>query len=458
MFTIPFYNPVFNTSMTSPSALYSAFVSCNYQVVTDSRKVIPGCMYWGLKGETFDGSDFAEKALKAGAACAVVEAGSAGDTGNEKCLPVVDTLLHLQHLAHMHRKQFSIPVIAICGSNGKTTTKELLVSVLKTTFYVHATQGNLNNHIGVPLTLLQLRPEHTVSVIEIGANHLQEVYDLCKITAPTHGIITSIGKDHLEGYGSVENVAASNAELFQYLSEHKGYAWVNAGDPYIRKMNLSGMDGYQFYAGDSLNQVEILELNLGEMSLRIRYHEGKSIFEVKMQISGKHNALNALAVTMIAKTLGVQPDSIVQGLSAYRPDNNRSQVIRKGEKQILLDAYNANPTSVEAAIHVLRSSGSMHNAYILGDMFELGEYALQEHRNILGLALTDATAKIILAGVFFSQIANEFPSERILCFESTEALLKHAAQVKAFLKDVSSMLIKGSRSMKMESVMTLFDE
>jgi len=194
------------------------------------------------------------------------------------------------------------------------------------------------------------------------------------------------------------------------------------------------------------------------MSLRVQYQEGKAALEVTMKISGKHNAWNALAVTMIADTLGLAPAAIQQGLSAYAPDNNRSQVIQRGGKQILLDAYNANPTSVEAAIYALRSSGSVYNAYILGDMFELGDYALSEHRNILALALSDATAKIVLAGTMFTQIAAEFPSERVLCFESTNALMQNAGQVKSFLKEVSALLIKGSRGMKMESVLALFDE
>jgi len=444
--------------MHSISSLYNLLASCDFQIVTDSRKITPGCIYWGLRGEKFDGSAFALQAIHAGAAYAVVEKHSSGDTGNPQCIAVEDSLFHLQQVAHLHRNQFHIPVIAICGSNGKTTTKELLVSVLKNNFQVHYTQGNLNNHIGVPLTLLKMRPEHTISVIEIGANHLQEVYDLCTIACPTHGLICSIGKDHLEGYGSVENVAKSNEELFMYLCENKGFAWVNAGDPYIANMKLEGMAGHISYAGNSNNQAYIEEMRLEGMRLNIKYKNGNANFKVQMHIAGAHNSLNALSVTMIADTFGVPEPSIIVGLSDYVADNNRSQVIRKGDTFILLDAYNANPTSVEAAIRLLQNSGGLSKAYILGDMFELGEYALQEHRNILELVLEDSRAKILVAGPNFSIVAQEYADPRISYFQSTDELIQNALQVQNILSDVKSILIKGSRSMQMERVLSLIPD
>jgi len=439
------------------SELYVLFVRQEFKLITDSRKIEPGCLYLGLSGEKVDGGIYAEQALQAGASYAIINSGIPGIQENDKIIRVENTLLSLQALAAHHRKQFQIPVIAICGSNGKTTTKELIVACLQTEQNVHFTKGNFNNHIGVPLTLLQMRPEHTISVLEIGANHLKEIEDLCVIARPTHGIITSIGKDHLEGYGSIENAAKSNEELLNYLRMHQGFAWIFQDDFYIVQMNITGLKVLT-YGQNTDYTAEISEQYLGGMKVRIQLGKKQESCITNVQLSGRHNLNNILAAAVVAHTFHISLIHICEALSTCSPRNNRSQYIKRGNKEILLDAYNANPSSVEAAIHLIGGFREIKNAVILGDMFELGDFAESEHRKILELALSYPDMKVILAGQWFQKITPDPCPVNLLSFTDAKEIINHATDVLLFLSDRKQILIKGSRGMLMESVLEIFPE
>lgn len=441
--------------MKSISEIYTCLEACQYHLTTDSRKPIPGGIFLALKGERFNGNAYAAAALEAGAAYVVVdEAAGVPRDSDPRYLLVHDGLETLQQLAAFHRARFSIPVIAVCGSNGKTTTKELIVAVLRNKGNVLYTEGNLNNHIGVPLTLLRLRPEHNLAVIEMGANHLQEIADLCEIAQPTHGLITSIGKDHLEGYGSVENVARSNEELFDYLRKTQGFAWINADDAYVNTMRTEGLN-CAYYGKFQPFSGKITEQKLTGMQIQLLSPAHSGGVALHTHLAGRHNLQNLTAAWAVGHTFGVDAPRMAEALSEYQPRNNRSQILEKNGKTILLDAYNANPSSVEAGLDFFFSVPGQHKAVILGDMFELGDYAEAEHLRILEKAIQQEGVKVIACGSHFFHAAGVIAYKNLRTWPDTDRLLQAADEVRAFLQDCDQIMIKGSRGMAMERVTDL---
>ena len=439
--------------MVSLETIYAHFKSCGYQFTTDSRKIIPGGLFLALKGERFNGNAFASKALEEGASFVIVdEEAYMPKQGDERYLLVEDGLKTLQHLATLHRNSFKIPVIGVCGSNGKTTTKELIVAVLSQKYEVLFTEGNLNNHIGVPLTLLRLRNSHEVAVIEMGANHLQEIADLCEIACPTHGLITSIGLDHLEGYGSVENVAKSNEELFGFLKKTGGFAWINADDPYVYEMNAKGLE-HSYYGKKQYFTGKILSQNLMGMTISLQKPGLLHPLMVDTQLAGQHNFQNILAAWAVGVTLGIEPEEIIAAFQGFQPKNNRSQILQQNGRTILLDAYNANPSSVEATLKFFLAVPGNGKAVILGDMFELGAFADQEHHRILEKALEQDGVKVIACGPCFDKAGGLFAHKNLRTFKDFDSLQQENLEVQNFIKACDQILIKGSRGMAMERIM-----
>ena len=373
--------------------LYNIYLK-NPLVCTDTRKIRSGCLFFALKGENFNGNTFAEQALESGAAYAVVDDFSV--VKDSRFLLVDDVLATLQELAKHHRNTWDIPVIALTGSNGKTTTKELIAAVLAKKYRTNATIGNLNNHIGVPLTLLSIQPdENTVAVIEMGANHQQEIAFLCSIAQPTHGLITNIGKAHLEGFGGIEGVKKGKGELYTYLSKKKRVVFVNAQDDTLMEMasKKHAFGEIVFYRTASSE----VDPTLVEETPFVIY-ENQEKQTIVTHLPGKHNFDNICAALAIGHYFEVPSDDAHRAISDYQPTNNRSQVIEKGSNIITLDAYNANPSSMRAALeHFIRSDAS-RKMVILGDMLELGEEAAAEHLAIGRLVAEGEFAVVILTG------------------------------------------------------------
>ncbi len=412
-------------------------------VCTDTRKITRGCLFFALKGANFNGNQFAEDALQKGAAYAVID--EAEFAKDDRYILTEDVLATLQQLATCHREQLDIPVIAIVGSNGKTTTKELITSVLSQSFNVHATIGNFNNHIGLPLTLLQLKKEHEVAIIEMGANHIGENAFLCEIAKPNLGLITNNGKDHLEGFGSMEGVVQSNSELYYYLLKNNGLAFVNACDEWLMRMatrlqnkktyaaNHAGRNVAADYAGMATSLIPQIIFSINEK-------------EVTANLSGDYNFDNIMAAVSLGLYFNMNTDAIKAGIENYVPQNNRSQILKKASNTIYLDAYNANPSSMEAALKNFASLTGTRKVAVLGDMFELGEYEAAEHKSMIELCTQLKLDEVILVGkAFHAQNSNtDFHS-----FETTE-------QARAFLQENkienAAVFIKGSRGMKLETL------
>lgn len=365
--------------MTLLETLYDYFCQTT-GVCTDSRKVLPGSMFFALRGENFDGNAFAVSALEQGAAWAVVD--RAEHATDPRCVLVDDVLQTMQDLARHHRRQFDIPVIGITGSNGKTTTKELVRDVLATTFRTHATKGNLNNLIGLPLTLLDMPLGTEMAVIEMGANHQGEIAQLVAIAEPTHGIITNIGKAHLEGFGGVEGIKKGKSELYLFLAQTGGTVLLNADQPFLseladwrgaQKRYLYGRSGGEKLdtALELVADLPFLEVDLGQ--------DGQS-FRVKTQLFGAYNFGNIATAVAVGQCFGVPRPSVKAALEAYVPENNRSQIKTWRGATLLMDAYNANPTSMGHALDSFALRSEPHKAYILGHMLELGEDSAAEHQ------------------------------------------------------------------------------
>ena len=420
--------------------LYALWKSCS-GFTTDTRQLKPGYFFIALRGERFDANTFAQQALDAGAAYVLID--NPNYQLNERCLLVENTLSTLQALAAYHRQHFHIPVIAICGSNGKTTTKELTHAVLATTHQVHATAGNLNNHIGVPLTLLRMPETATIAVIEMGANHLNETAELCAIAQPTHGIITNNGKDHLEGFGSIEQVKKANAELYDYLEQTKGIAFVNAADDDLMQFSqplqrvlYNTTTGHEL-SGQLMNAFPVL---YGAIQLN------QSALEFTSALAGEYNLVNILAAAAIGHYFNVADAAIKAAIEAYQPGNNRSQWMKWNGNEILMDCYNANPSSMAIALQSFSKMPVTNKMAVLGDMFELGEYSFQEH----ALVLAQAKASGINQLVFVGKEWLKHKSEAIgVWFETTEA-------AKVWLKQQAIqnqyILVKGSRGMALEKL------
>ncbi|MEQ1743878.1 MAG: UDP-N-acetylmuramoyl-tripeptide--D-alanyl-D-alanine ligase [Saprospiraceae bacterium] len=387
--------------------LYSVFQQ-HPVVCTDSRQVSPGCLFFALKGEKFDGNRFVEHALADGAAFAVADAPPVS-ADPARCLRVPDTLEALQRLANYHRRQFDIPVIAIGGSNGKTTTKELVSAVLSNHYPCHSTKGNLNNHIGVPLTLLAMPADTEVAVIEMGANHAGDIEQLCAIAAPTHGLLTNIGKEHLEGFGSLEGVKKAEGELFEYLARQNGCAFVNASEKYLSKMARAVQKKVVYAAAEALRaQDSLVDIQLlsNEPFVHAAFlSESGQAVELHTQLMGRHNFHNIMTAVALGVYFKVPASKIKSAIETYRPANNRSQVLTQGSNTIFLDAYNANPSSMRVALETLQTATAGKKVALLGDMLELGAESKKEHRAILRYAASLRLDALAVVGPEFAGCA-----------------------------------------------------
>ena len=422
------------------SQLYKYFLECG-KVTTDTRDCPEGSMFIALKGASFNGNTFASQAIANGCRYAVVdEAEYAGDAEG-RILLVDDCLKALHDLAAWHRRALGTRMIGITGTNGKTTTKELIAAVLKEKYNVLYTQGNLNNHIGVPLTLLKLTPEHEIAVVEMGANHPGEIKTLVNIACPDYGIITNVGKAHLEGFGSFEGVIRTKGELYDYLRSNGGKIFIQNENPYLNSI-AGGLECIRYGAEDGL-YVSGKVLSCSPFLTFGWKSEGKT-YEVQTHLIGSYNVDNALAAVAIGRYFGVDDDAICHALSSYEPRNNRSQLVEAGGNRFVIDAYNANPTSMAAALENFRMIDAGHKMVILGDMKELGEASLEEHQKVVDMLSRYCFDRVILVGPEFGKTANAF--EHYSNADDVYQVLS-SAMPKGYM-----ILIKGSNSMKLAAL------
>ena len=414
--------------------LYSLFLK--QQIVdTDTRKIRRGSLFFALKGDNFNGNKFAEDALKKGASYAIIDESEYQTQPNT--ILVDNVLTTLQQLANHHRKKLNTTIIALTGSNGKTTTKELINCVLSSKYTTTATKGNLNNHIGVPLTLLSLTTKTEIGIIEMGANHLYEIENLCKIAEPNFGFITNFGKAHIEGFGSAEGVIKAKSELYEFLRNYDGTAFINTDDS-KQVLQSEGIKSINF-------NDKIIEFIEAKPFVKVEF---KGI-DINSQLIGKYNYNNIAAAIAIGNYFEITKNDIKIAIENYAPTNNRSQIIKKGTNKILLDAYNANPSSMLAALENFSQLEDLDKIVILGDMFELGETAILEHQKIAELASLSHFKEVYLIGKAFSttSVKNAFIFETFETFKSATNFMKFKN---------SSILIKGSRGMALERILDLF--
>ena len=439
--------------------LYDIFRKCG-KVATDSRKVAGGELFFALKGENFDGNLYAAKALEAGAAYAVVDADSqavesVGDyidsSGRSRIIPVPSTLETLQALARHHRENVRsprLPVIGITGTNGKTTTKELIRSVLAAKFNVKATEGNLNNDIGVPLTLLSIGSGTEIAVVEMGASHPDDIEKLVKVSEPDYGIITNVGKAHLLGFGSFDGVKKAKGALYDYVAAHDGEVFVNADDADLVSMAESRSGMVLIPYGIENDEVEILPVTPEEPFLRLGFPDGRIL---KTSLVGSYNAANVLAALCIGRHFGVDEDSAFAAISSYTPSNSRSQMVRTADNTLIVDAYNANPSSMRAALDNFSRIEASHKTALLGDMRELGENSVNEHIDILRLALSLGISDLCLVGDEFFKAMKSVDCPPTVHWYPDSAALASALHDAPLAGHV--ILIKGSRGIMMEKVL-----
>lgn len=406
-------------------------------VQTDTRKLQSGDIYFALKGPNFNGNRFAHDALDKGAVYAIID--EAQYKVSENCILVDDALTTLQDLAKHHRKQFNIPFIAITGSNGKTTTKELITAVLKTSYNTYATVGNLNNHIGVPLTILSIPKSAAIAVIEMGANHQKEIESYCKVALPSHGIITNCGKAHIEGFGGVEGVKKGKGELYDFIRNNDGTIFRNSDLEYLIEM-ATGIKNQITYG--SANAQYIGKPLINDVLIDVAVLTKGAEATIKTQLVGEYNFYNVMAAVAIGLHFDISIDVIKKAISNYQPDNSRSQWLQKGTNKIILDAYNANPTSMRAAIINFARTNLKNKTLWLGGMKEMGDAELQEHKDLLELINEYDWHQVILVGDEFKDISNKY-----LHF-SNSTLAKEYIQNN--LPNNTSVLVKGSRGSKME--------
>ena len=418
------------------------FFKAHPKVITDSRKIEKGCLFFALKGDKFNGNQFANDALKKGAAFAFIDEKEYNTS--EKTILVENVLQKLQELALFHRNQLGIPILGITGSNGKTTTKELISAVLKEKYRVAFTQGNLNNHIGVPLTLLSMNKNTEIGVVEMGANHPYEIGELCAIADPDFGIITNIGLAHLEGFGSFETIKKTKAELYEHLKRKGGTIFYNNDNPVLQELVGVYSQTVSFGKTDADFTGEPVS---SPPYLHAKVNFPKGILYLDSQLTGEYNFENIMAAACIGNYFQVEPLKIRAAIKNYRPQNNRSQLIEKNGLQIIMDAYNANPTSMQASIESFVSAFQQPRFLILGDMLELGEQSLAEHISILEQTKKHPFEAVFLVGPVFKEAAR---SSSYFTFSDVAALCTHLAQnpIKK-----GSVLIKGSRGIQLEKVL-----
>jgi len=414
-------------------ALHQLFIKQQQNFTTDTRKITKGAIFFALKGDRFNANTFASKALELGAAYVVID--EATYQIENKTILVDDVLKSMQALATYHRNYLNIPIVSLTGSNGKTTTKELIREVLATQYKVSATVGNLNNHIGVPLTLLSMTAETEIGVVEMGANHQKEIEFLCNLAKPNFGFITNFGKAHIEGFGSEEGIVKGKSEMYDYLASHNGIAFVNQNETRMiekaSKCNCILIDP---------TTTPLEEVN---PFVKLKYKKGFT----QSQLIGKYNYNNIIAAIKIGEHFNIEAQNIKKAIENYIPSNNRSQIIEKGSNQIILDAYNANPTSMEAALENLSVLKSKNKCVILGDMFELGDAASKEHLSIIKKVFTHQFNHNIFVGENFYQ----HKTNQAVFFKSFDGLNTH---LKTNFNN-TTILIKGSRGMALERVLNL---
>jgi UDP-N-acetylmuramoyl-tripeptide--D-alanyl-D-alanine ligase len=417
--------------------LYAAFLETG-KISTDSRSIVPGSIFFALKGERFNGNAFARSALDSGAAYAVVDE---APVSNERMIRVDSVLEKLQKLARYHRDQLTIPIIGLTGSNGKTTTKELVSVVLKQKFNTYATRGNLNNHIGVPLSILEIGVGTEIAVIEMGANHLGEIAALCAIANPTHGFITNIGKAHIGTFGGFENIVRAKSELYQHLIDNNGTVFINSSNEILANMAKRFKNPVLYPGQNDYYQCELIN---ADPYIRLRADGGEI---VQTNLLGNYNFENIAVALCIGKFFHVPPPLAHRAVTSYGANNMRSQLIRKNSNVIILDAYNANPSSMKAAIENLAAMTGKEKVAILGDMYELEEMAEEEHRNV-GLLLDKYKFdKVYLCGKLMKAAHEIIPSATL--YEDKEVL---AAELSKTPPRHSLVLIKASRGMGLETL------
>lgn len=428
--------------MTIPE-LHQVFL--NHPVVcTDTRKISRNSIFFALKGASFNGNEFAEKALEAGSAYAIVD--EEKYCKNERTILVSDVLKCLQDLAAYHRKHWGKTIIALTGSNGKTTTKELMAAVLSKKYNCLYTSGNLNNHIGVPLTLLNLTTKHDIAVVEMGANHQLEIALLCTIAQPNYGIITNIGKAHLEGFGGEEGVLKGKGEMYAYIQASQGTIFINGDDAKLNsiKHNIQAIS----YGFGQDNNVHATLVNGTEWAVVLLPYQGVE-YTIKSNLTGGYNGINILCAAAIGLHFGVAPQDIKNAIEEYQPENNRSQVFNTPNNILILDAYNANPSSLHLAIENLVGIQAAHKFFVIGEMREMGAYAEMEHKAILE-QLKRSHLNGVLVGKDFSKFKEQY---NFHFFDSS-------SEAKPFLQNLKlkdhTILIKGSRGVKLEEVIDAF--
>ncbi len=421
------------------SALYNLYLSHSL-VQTDTRNIEPNSLFFALKGPNFNGNHYVKQALAAGAAYCITDEKQLEN--NERVILVEDCLTCLQQLALHHRRQFNIPVLAITGSNGKTTTKELVHAVLNQKYICHTTTGNFNNHIGIPLTILKMKADTQIAVIEMGANHLNEINSYCEIAEPTHGLITNCGKAHLEGFGSEENIIKGKTELYDWLRNHDGTVFINNDYNYL-KANISGIKHIISYGTANADYTGIVANN--QRYLEVEITKGAEIKSIATQLVGAYNLPNVLSALCIGKTFQVPEEAIKNALENYKASNSRSQWLEKDGNYIILDAYNANPTSMKAAIENFAAMPVQNKVLVLGSMMELGTTADKEHQELIHLIENFKWEQVVLTGKGFDNLQHNY-----LHFSNAAAV---AEWIKNKQLNNMHILIKGSRSMKMEEVL-----
>ncbi|WP_333808810.1 UDP-N-acetylmuramoyl-tripeptide--D-alanyl-D-alanine ligase [Flavobacterium sp.] len=427
--------------MTSIAQLHSLFLKCS-GVSTDTRKIETNCLFVALKGENFDANTFTKEALVKGAKYVVID--NPDFYIDDRTLLVKDSLIALQELAKFHRAYLGLPIIALTGSNGKTTTKELIHAVLSKKYNTLATIGNLNNHIGVPLTILRFTNETEIGIVEMGANHQKEIEFLCQIALPDYGYITNFGKAHLEGFGGVEGVIKGKSEMYDYLRNNKKTVFVNLDDD-IQREKSSSINHYSFALNNLHADVKISKIEANPM-VTITFNNQI----IRSHLIGIYNANNINAAITIGHYFKISDDLIKEAIENYIPENNRSQLIQKNGNEIILDAYNANPSSMTAAIGNFIQLENKNKIAILGDMFELGEESLLEHKKII--ELLENETKIITYFIGKDFFKNQIQASHLNFFESFETFSDY---LKLNLPNNSLILIKGSRGMALERTLTL---
>lgn len=419
-------------------------------VSTDTRSVKQGDLFFALKGARFDGNKYADKALEAGASIAVVDDPAVVVAGDERYVLVPDGLTALQHLANARRREMPIPFLGITGSNGKTTTKELIHSVLSKEKCAFATKGNFNNHIGVPLTLLSIPSDTEIAIVEMGANQPGDIAELAHIAEPTHGLITNVGHAHLEKLHDLDGVRATKGALFDIVIAREGTIFVNEADPHVIRAAKSARNQVGFGAATSDYRLEVVEESLQEMKLRVYHSAWTQPLDLTAQLTGRYNAFNILAAVCVGNELGISPQGIQQGIASYRSQNNRSQILEAFGTTFWLDAYNANISSMEASVrNIFQIAKGRKVALILGDMLEMGEEEIAIHQELGKLIAEFRPHRTIGLGERM-QHAMEFVPDPKQWYPTVHSAKPH------FLQDIEGaelVLIKGSRGMALERLL-----